>query len=127
LTRLIARRAEDGVSVRIVLGDPDSIEVARRGAEEGIGESMAARIRNALALLSPLAENQTVRLRLHSTVLYNSIYRADDELLVNSHIYGAGAPSAPILHLQRSGESPMVSAYVASFERVWGESRDVAL
>ncbi|MGH4015940.1 MAG: hypothetical protein ACRDSL_18870 [Pseudonocardiaceae bacterium] len=31
-----------------------------------------------------------MQFRLHSTVLYNSIYRADDELLVNPHVHGAG-------------------------------------
>lgn len=31
--------------------------------------------------------------RLHGTVLYNSIYRADEQLLVNTHISGVMARS----------------------------------
>jgi hypothetical protein len=45
-------------------------------------------------------------------------------MLINTHIYGFGASGAPVLHLCRTGESPMASAYLASFERVWSESRD---
>jgi len=126
ITRLLSVKAMAGVSVRIALGDPDSPEVAQRGAEEGIGDSMAARIRNALALLSKVTEVDGVQLRLHRTILYNSIYRADNELIVNPHVYGVAAPSAPVLHLQDSGQSSMASTYIASFERVWAESRDVA-
>ena len=126
VTRLLAEKARAGVSVRILLGDPDSDEVAQRGADEGIGESMAARVRNALALLSGVVGFEKVQLRLHRTVLYNSIYRADDEVLVNTHIYGVGAAGAPVLHLHRTGESSIASTYIASFERGWGESRDAA-
>jgi hypothetical protein len=31
---------------------------------------------------------QLGQIRLHDTPLYNSIYRFDDELLVNTHVYG---------------------------------------
>ena len=48
---------------------------AERGKEEGIGDAMPAKIRNALALYSPLDEVENVEIRLHRTVLYNSIYR----------------------------------------------------
>lgn len=126
VTRLLAEKARTGVRVRVLLGDPDSVEVAQRGTDEGIGESMAARVRNALALLSGVAGFEDVQVRLHRTVLYNSIYRADDEMLVNTHIYGVGGSGAPVLHLCRTGESSMVSTYIASFERVWSESCDTA-
>ncbi len=78
LVRLLGERAETGVSVRILLGDPESSEVLQRGDDEGIGESMGARIRNALKLLRPLVGVEGAQLRLHGTALYNSIYRADD-------------------------------------------------
>ena len=38
----------------------------------------------------------------HGTTLYNSIYRVDDEMLVNTHVYGVNAYAAPVLHLRRS-------------------------
>jgi len=56
---------------------------------------------------------------MHSTVLYNSIYRADDQILVNTHIYNCPAAQAPVLHLRRVAGGSMVSTYLESFERVW--------
>ena len=91
-------RARAGVSVRIALGDPDGPNVAERG-EEGIGDAMPAKIRNALTLYRPLGTAQNIEIRLHRTVLYNSIYRADDQLLVNQHAYGIPAAQAPVFCL----------------------------
>lgn len=87
LLGILADKANRGVRVRIALGDPDSACVAQRGQEEGIGDAMAAKIRNALTLYgAALAEVDNVEIRLHQTVLYNSIYRADDQLIVNQHV-----------------------------------------
>jgi len=119
IVRTMRDRAEDGVTIRILLGDPDSEQVAQRGAEEGIAEAMAARIRNVIVLYQLLLDLPTVEVRLHATVLYNSIYRADDEMLVNIHIYGTVAAHAPVLHLQRHNDDDMFSTYANSFERVW--------
>ena len=119
LAHLIASRARSGVAVRLLLGDPDSDAVRRRGEEEGIGEGMAQRCRLALRYLDPALSEPGVELRLHDTTLYNSIYRGDDVALVNQHMYGAGAPANPVLHLQRVPGGQIFSAYEASFDRVW--------
>ena len=42
---------------------------------------------------------QNIEIRLHRTVLYNSIYRADGQLLVNQHTYGIPAAQAPVFCL----------------------------
>lgn len=81
-----AERARNGVSVRILLGDPDGTCVAERGSDEGVGESVAARIRNALVHYQALRDVEGAEIRLHDTVLYNSIYRADDDLLINARL-----------------------------------------
>ena len=113
------RKAAAGVRVRILLGDPDSESVAQRGADEGIDATMAAKIRNAILMYKPLRTVERVEFRLHQTVLYNSIYRADDQLLVNTHIYNFPASQAPVLHLRRVAGGDMVTTYLESFERVW--------
>ncbi|MFC0550492.1 XRE family transcriptional regulator [Planotetraspora thailandica] len=126
MIHLLAARARAGAKVRILLGDPDSSEVATRGAEEGIGpDVMAARIKNALTLYRPLQEVEGVEVRLHRTVLYNSLYRADDELLVNVHAYGTPAAQAPVIHL-RADEEGAAGTYLASFERIWATASHVA-
>ena len=119
LHRLFADRARAGVQVRLLLGDPDSRNVAERGESEGIDEGMAAKVRNAIVLFGKLLAEPGVELRLHSTVLYNSIYRADDQLLVNTHIYGVMANNAPVFHLRKIPGGEMASSYLESFERVW--------
>ena len=119
LHRLFADRARAGVQVRLLLGDPDSRNVAERGESEGIDEGMAAKVRNAIVLFGKLLAEPGVELRLHSTVLYNSIFRADDQLLVNTHIYGIMANNAPVFHLRKIPGGEMASSYIESFERVW--------
>jgi hypothetical protein len=74
--------------VRIALGDPDGPNVAEHGDEEGTGDAMAAKIRNALTLSRSLRVVENIEIRQQRIVLYNSIYRADNQLLVNQHTYG---------------------------------------
>ncbi len=125
LMRVLTERARSGVKIRLLLGDPDSPNVARRGAEEGIANAMSAKIRNALVLYRPLRELESVEARLHRTVLYNSLYRADDDMLVNQHVYGLAAAHAPVLHLRRRGQSELFGTYLGSFERVWESAAEL--
>jgi transcriptional regulator with XRE-family HTH domain len=117
--RLFAEKARAGVRLRILLGEPDCPAVALRGEEEGIGDAIAAKVRNAIALYRPLRQLDGVEIRLHDTILYNSIYRADDDLLVNTHVYGNVASNAPVLHLRSVAGGDMVTLYRESFERIW--------
>lgn len=98
---IIKKKAADGVSVRILLGDPDSSAMDLRGREERLFEAIPARIRMALAYYSPLTESPGIEFRLHQTSLYNSIFRFDNQMLVNQHIYGTYGYLAPLLHLRR--------------------------
>jgi hypothetical protein len=123
--RTLRQKAGDGVRVRIALGDPDGAQVGHRGADEGIGDVMSGKIRNALVLYEALADVAGVEIRLHDTVLYSSIYRADDEVIVNPHVYAAPAAHAPTMHLRRGSEDGMVATYLDSFEHVWRNARPV--
>jgi hypothetical protein len=122
IMRILANKARDGVTVRILLGDPDDPRIAKRGAEEGVNEAMAAKTRNALVLYQPLRALDGVDIRLHRTTLYASIYRADNELLINTHAYGAAAAHAPVLHLTKTEDDDMASTYLNSLERVWSDA-----
>jgi transcriptional regulator with XRE-family HTH domain len=122
MLRLLAEKAGNGVQVRILLGDPESLGVAQRSTDEGIDDAIAAKIRNVLVLYRPLRGLGGVEIRLHRTVLYNSIYRADDQILVNTHVYGAPATDTPVLHLRRVAGGDMVTTYLASFDRVWSDA-----
>ncbi|WP_211191835.1 XRE family transcriptional regulator [Actinoplanes sp. TBRC 11911] len=125
VSTLIRDKAEAGVRVRIALGRPDGHHVADRGHEEQVGDGMSARIRTSLIRLRSVADAGG-ELRLHDTVLYNSIYRADDELLINTHVYGHPASHAPVIHLKQRAAHGMAATYLDSFERVWAGSCEIA-
>ena len=63
-----------------------------------------------------------VEFRQHTIVLYNSIYLADDEMLVNTHLYGLPAHMTPLLHFRRIRGAELFAGYVDGFERVWATS-----
>ena len=125
IQRTLADRARAGVRIRMLFGDPESPEAAERGMDEGIVDAIAAKIRNVLALYKPLHALDNVEFRFHRTVLYNSIYRADDDLLVNTHIYGLPAARAPMWHFRKVAGGELATAYLESFERVWGSAEPV--
>ena len=124
--RILADKGHTGVIVRIALGDPDGPNVAECG-EESIGDAMPAKIRNTLALYRPLCAVENVAIRLHRTVLYNSIYHTDDQLLVNQHTYGVPAAQAPVFRLGSTSSGEMAALYLDSFERVWASSAPLQL
>ncbi|WP_123668650.1 helix-turn-helix domain-containing protein [Actinocorallia herbida] len=119
LHRLLREKAEASARVRILLGDPDSPQVAERGGDEGIDEAMGMKIRNAIVMYKPLRRLDGIEFRLHSTTLYNSLYVADDQMLVNTHVYGVAAAQAPVWHLRKLPGGDLYNTYAESFERVW--------
>ena len=62
-------------------------------------------------------------MRLHSTTLYASLFRYDDEILVNPHAYGEPASANPTLHLRRLDGGQVAEHYIACFERVWDSAK----
>ena len=118
-TELLVERARAGVRIRIMLGDPDAKAIRQRGQEEGIGADMRGRVRIAHRYLRPALGTEGLEVRLHSTTLYNSIYLSDATMLVNMHMYGSGAPSNPVMHLQRVAGGRLFESYRHSVEAVW--------
>jgi len=122
IRELLAAQARAGVRVRLLFGDPDCPAVAQRGIEEGIGpDAIGVKIRNVLSLLRALPD-AGAEIRLHRTTLYNSVYRADDELLVNIHVHGYVAGCAPVLHLRRLSGGSLAATYLDSFTRIWDDA-----
>ncbi|MFJ5664969.1 XRE family transcriptional regulator [Micromonospora chalcea] len=125
LVATLKAKAATGTQVEILLGDPDSPEVAQRGADEGIGDAMAGKVRNVLAFYQRLRDVQGVNVYFHRTTLYNSIFRFDDEMLVNSHVFGFPAAHTPVIHLRRLAGGDLFDTYADSFDRVWESSLPV--
>lgn len=86
--QVFAAKAQQGTKYRFLFGDPDSEVVHQRCDEEGIGDGLAARIRLSMRYLGDLLDVPGVEMRQHRTILYNSLFRFDEDLLVNTHVLG---------------------------------------
>lgn len=123
VAKMLTERATEGVRVRLCFGDPDGQAVAVRGREEGIGDTLAAKIRASLTYYRPLLREAGCAVRLHDTTLYTSIFRYDDNMLVNPHIWGQPASANPLLHLRRTNSTGWFDNYAQSFDAVWTAAR----
>jgi transcriptional regulator with XRE-family HTH domain len=125
LNDLLRERADEGCTIRIAVGDADDPNVQQRGREEKFGHGIESRCRLAFLHYRPLADVPGIELRTHGTTLYNSLYRADDQMLVNAHVWGVNAYGAPVWHLRRHGDGGMFDTYAGSFDAVWETARPV--
>jgi transcriptional regulator with XRE-family HTH domain len=124
----VAVKITQGVNVRICLGDPDSEAVRLRGREEGIEDDVASRCRLAAkyarAIKYSRAEpgKDTGTVRLTADTLYASIFRFDDDVLLNTHLWGNAASDSPVLYFRRQGDDGIAASAIRSFERVWRDA-----
>ncbi|GAA2350985.1 helix-turn-helix transcriptional regulator [Streptomyces cuspidosporus] len=125
LNDLLRERAASGCAVRIAVGDANSPNVQQRGQEEKFGHGIESRCRLALMHYRPLLDTPGIEVRTHGTTLYNSLYRADDQLMANAHVWGVNAYGAPVWHLRRHSEGGMFDTYVQSFNAVWATATPV--
>ena len=114
ILRILIEKANRGARVRIALGDPDIWEVN--------DDALAADIRDALVQYRPLRQVAGIEIHIHRMTLYNSIYRADDELLCGQHAYGVPASRSPVLHLQHRSNDDLAHMYLDSFNQIWNMS-----
>lgn len=121
-TDLLADRARAGTRIRLLFGAPDSVAVALRGEEEGIGDLLASRCALSWKYFDELVKVPGVEARQHSTTLYNSIFRFDDDILVNTHAYGVPASHSPVLHIRRLPGGRLFSHYAGSYDLAWARA-----
>jgi hypothetical protein len=119
VAQMLAERLAAGVQVRLCFGDPASEAVAVRDREEGLGRTLAGKIRASLTYYRDVAVMDGCEIRLHGTTLYASLFRYDDEILMNPHAYGEPASANPTFHFRSLDGGGMFDHYVNSFERVW--------
>ncbi|MFI5943991.1 XRE family transcriptional regulator [Streptomyces uncialis] len=123
VAKMLAERAAEGVRVRLCFGDPTGTAVAIRGREEGIGDTLSAKIRASLTYYRSLLSETGCEVRLHDTTLYTSMFRYDDDLLINPHVWGQPASANPLLHLRRADATGWFDNYAQSFDAVWAAAR----
>lgn len=120
-TPTLIDRADAGVRVRLLLGDPHGRHLSARDTEDRIGQGVVAG-RVAAVLAHYERHGFGDEIRLFDAPLYNSIYRFDDDMLVNVHAYGVLAAYTPTLHLRRI-DGRYFETYLESFERLWATAR----
>jgi hypothetical protein len=123
VANMLADAAGRGVEIRLCFGDPASEAVGTRDREEGLGGTLAHKIRSALTYYRPLASVDGCEARLHATTLYTSLFRYDEEIMVNPHAYGEPASANPTMHVRRLDGGQLAAHYIACFERVWATAK----
>jgi transcriptional regulator with XRE-family HTH domain len=123
IAKTLAQRAAAGAEVRLCFGDPLSESVAVRDREEGLQGTLPAKIRASMTYYRDLLSVDRSEIRQHGTTLYASLFRYDDQMLVNPHIWGQPASANPLLHLQRSEDAGWFDLYSESFDAVWEQAR----
>ncbi|WP_024875337.1 helix-turn-helix domain-containing protein [Saccharomonospora piscinae] len=119
LVPIIQSKAAQGVRFRLLVGDETSPAVIQRAVDEGTPGGLEGRVQMMRRYLSDVAGLDGVEVRTHGTILYNSLYRFDDDLLVNGHAHGALAGQNPVMHLKRLPTGQMWQHYMRSFDRIW--------
>ena len=118
----LAERARAGVRLRICLYDRN----APAGAQGvGCGGLLESSVQVAVVIYAPLRERGEVEIRLHHGAMYNSIYLADDQLMVMQAAYGTSPGEVPVLHLRQVEGGDMAGAYQHAFERAWAEAHPI--
>jgi hypothetical protein len=85
---------------------------------------IVGRVEMANAYYAPLIGAPGVEFHLHRTTLYNSIYRYDDHMLINQHVYGTYGYLAPILHIRKTDTGDLFDTYARSYDLIWSQSYD---
>ncbi|HEX2016742.1 MAG TPA: hypothetical protein VGN69_08610, partial [Solirubrobacteraceae bacterium] len=65
-------------------------------------------------------------LRLSAATLYTSILRFDNDVLLNTHLWGSAAGDSPVFHLRRESDHGIAAGAIRSFEQVWAAAQPFA-
>lgn len=123
VVKMLSAQADQGVRIRLCFGNPNGEAVATRGHEEGIGDTLSAKVRASLTYYRPLLSEERCEIRLHNTTLYRSLFRYDENMLVNPHIWGQPASANPVFQLKRVNDAAWFDSYAQSFETIWATAQ----
>lgn len=122
-TTTLIDAAQRGAQVRFLVGDPGGDNMILRGEEEGIGNSVIARSRNSVELLTPHLHTPGLQVRTHQTTLYTSIFRVDEDMIINFHVYGSPGRDNPVMIFSRPDEPRLWATFERAFTRVWDQAQ----
>jgi hypothetical protein len=120
----LANKAAAGTQIRVLVSDPESAHLtvteAERNPAQQLGQrpTLAAAVDHTLAALKPLATNGA-EIRTFVAPGYNSILRADDQMLVALHLSGTNATQTPLLHLHADAQPDLFAQFLNHYEAIW--------
>ncbi|MFJ4653960.1 hypothetical protein ACIP5Y_22070 [Nocardia sp. NPDC088792] len=82
--------------------------------------TLAGRIRNALNMFGQLTDTPGCRIGLHTTHLYNSVFRFDDKMIVTPYLVRARGYQHPAMHLRQLSPHGIFSSFADQVEQIWG-------
>lgn len=117
---ILSDRTCAGVKIRICLPDSRaSSRNAKAKKQELADRGLTEHIRDELLSLESIGDPGAVEVRLHRAFSTESIYRVDDECLVNQRLFGTPDNRTPVIHLHRADHADMFASYHASFVNTW--------
>jgi hypothetical protein len=60
---------------------------------------------------------------MHQTTLYTSMFRVDEHMMVNFHIYGSPGRNNPVIVFARAEEPRLWATLNRAFDRVWDNAK----
>ncbi|MBA2284861.1 MAG: XRE family transcriptional regulator [Ktedonobacteraceae bacterium] len=125
LITLFKEKATHGCIIRIAFADPHCEPVHWRDEEEQLGGTLPGRIKNCLYHFRSIRATPGIEIRYHATILYNSLFRADNNMFVTPHLYGLHGSKAPLFHLRRLGSDGLFTNFTTHFEQVWKTTKPI--
>lgn len=118
---VLAWKAAQGTTIRLLIGNPDSMAVQVREGELPLS-CLADRCRAMRRYLGRVASQSGIEVRTHSSTLYASHFRFDDILLINAPAFGAWNSESPVYQLREAPGGSLFTFYRRAFERTWGRA-----
>jgi lambda repressor-like predicted transcriptional regulator len=125
IVQLLAEKANQGVEIRILLSDPESVQLIVVQGERDLHPDLTAlpalawEVQRTLGYLQPLLTNPRVHARTHVAAPRNTILRVDDEMLVTLHLWGAPPALEPRLHLRHEQKAGLFARFAHHYELIW--------
>ncbi|WP_062984484.1 helix-turn-helix transcriptional regulator [Nocardia anaemiae] len=116
---IIRDKCRSGARVRLAFADPDCDHVAERDNLEQMRGTLPGRIRNALSMLGQLTNTHGCQIGLHTTHLYNSVFRFDDRMIVTPYLVRARGYQHPALYLRQLSPHGIFSSFADQAEQIW--------
>ena len=126
LNATLKHKIDQGVQVRVLIGDPDSDVTHRRERLEAVALTLSTRIQVTLDEVAKLRTTApAVQARFSDRHLAMSVFSFDDDALVSIHLADLLGHDSPTLHVRRRVEDGLYDRFAHHVEHLWETGRSV--